>query len=273
MKFFSKKYDRTVVVEFYSDKTRKDDAIKENAKNLLSIHFKEENRLIYSSRLESYPDLSQLTSQSRLYLVGHGEKKKQKFSSCDVDMLVERLVDDCSLKAAKRITLIACHLGEMKEFIADLQLKLAEEGVYTEVAAYKSYLVVDHLGHRWVDLGEENGLVEAGKQKIVMGWHQGPEGTFPQQVVLVDTNEINPYYEDALDAGDDKDESAFFETAYDSQSNQEVIFTPESLPFPIGSEHSYSNTKLKMFSSSMDSETQDGDNASYQKRSYTPNFE
>lgn len=41
MKFFSKKYDQTVVVEFYSDKSTQDSAIKENAKNLLSVHLQE----------------------------------------------------------------------------------------------------------------------------------------------------------------------------------------------------------------------------------------
>ncbi|WP_454780603.1 C80 family cysteine peptidase [Legionella sp. WA2022007384] len=198
MKFFSKKYDSTVVVEFFSDKSTKESAIRENSKNLLGTHFKEENRLFYSALLESYPDLSHLTSQSRLCLIGHSAQGKQKFSGCDVDMLVERLVEDCSLSAVKRITFIACHLGGAKAFIEKLQLKLADENIYTEIAAYKAYLVVDSSGHRWVDLGAHDGLVEARKQKIVMGWEKGPQGTPPKQVVLVDTNEINPHYEDKL---------------------------------------------------------------------------
>ncbi|PWY57432.1 hypothetical protein DGG96_01575 [Legionella qingyii] len=205
MKFFTRNYDRTVVVEFFSDKSTTENVIKENSKNLLGVLFKEENRLFYSSLLESYPDLSQLTSQSRLCLIGHSAPGKQKFSSCDVDMLVERLVEDCSLKAVKRITFIACYLGETKAFIEELQLKLAHEGIYTEIAAYKAYLVIDSSGHRWVDLGEKDGLVEAGKQKIVMGWEHGSLGTPPKQVVLVDTNEINPHYVDELSEEDYED--------------------------------------------------------------------
>ncbi|KTD72773.1 C80 family cysteine peptidase [Legionella tucsonensis] len=203
MKFFSKNYVRTIVVEFYGDKTtQNDNAIKENAKNLLGTHFKEENRLIYSSRLNYFPGLSQLTSQSRLLLVGHGDLEKHIFSGCDVDMLVERLIEDCSLQTVKRITLVACHLGKTKAFIEELHLKLAKEGIYTEIAAYKSYLVVDSSGHRWIDLGEEDGLVEAGKQKIVLGWENAGSSS-PKQVILVDTNETNPYYED--NQGDDED--------------------------------------------------------------------
>ena len=38
-----------------------------------------------------------------------------------------------------------------------------------------------------------------------MGWEKGPEGTPPKQVVLVDTNEINPHYVDKLSEEDDKD--------------------------------------------------------------------
>lgn len=215
MKFFSKKYDKTVVVEFYSDKSTQDPVIKENAKNLLGLHFKEDQRLYYSSQLESYPDLSQLTGESRLLLVGHGTHGKQKFSSCDVDMLVERLVEDCSLKAVKRITLVACHLGETKLFLNDLQQKLAAEGVYTEVAAYKGYLVVDSTGHRWVDLGGQYGLVEAGKQKIVMGWENNTKDTHPKQTVLTDTHEINSNYEDDLgdnlSEGDNEDNGALLD--------------------------------------------------------------
>ncbi|KTD02137.1 C80 family cysteine peptidase [Fluoribacter gormanii] len=236
MKFFTKKYDQTVVVEFFSDKSTTESVIKENSKNLLGSLFKEENRLFYSSLLESYPDLSQLTSQSRLCLIGHSAQGKQKFSGCDVDMLVERLVEDCSLSAVKRITFIACYLGEAKAFIEELQLKLANEGIYTEIAAYKAYLVIDSSGHRWVDLGEKDGLVEAGKQKIVMGWENGPQGTPPKQVVLVDTDEINPHYVDELSEEGEEDAEIIPSQVDDlehmslkrnlSLFKQEVIVTP-----------------------------------------------
>ncbi|WP_082650440.1 C80 family cysteine peptidase [Legionella parisiensis] len=213
MKFFSKKYDRATVIEFYSDKTSQNDsAIKENAKNLLGIHFKEENRLIYSTTLNYFPDLSQLTSQSHLLLVGHGTKGTYKFSDCDADMLVERLVEDCSLQAVKRLTLVACHLGETKAFIEELQLKLAKENIYTEIAAYKSYLVIDSSGHRWIDLGDEYGLVNAGKQKIVLGWENAAGSPSPKQIVVVDTNEINAYYAD--NQGGDMDDEANMEELF-----------------------------------------------------------
>ncbi|WP_454785169.1 C80 family cysteine peptidase [Legionella sp. WA2024007413] len=218
MKLFSKKYDSSVVMEFFSDHETQDKAIKENYKNLLGELFKEENQLFYSSRLESYPDLSQLTSQSRLCLIGHSAQGEQEFSGCDVEMLVERLVEDCSLSAVKRITFLACHLGGARKFIEELQLKLAEEGIYTEIAAYKADLIVDSSGHRWVDLGEHDGLVKANKQKLVMGWEQGLQGTPPKQVVLVDTQEINPYYVDKLSEANDEDDEMILTSIDDLES-------------------------------------------------------
>lgn len=51
-------------------------------------------------------------------------------------------------------------------------------------------MVINESGQRWVDLGEQYGLVEANQQKITLGWEMGAKGDKPQQVVLVDTNEV-----------------------------------------------------------------------------------
>lgn len=255
MKIFSQKYDKTVVVEFYSDNLKKRKVIAKTAKDLLGAHFKEKNRLIYSSQYESYPDLSQLTAQSRLCLVGHG--REGKFSGCDVDMLVERLIEDCSLKAVKRISFISCNLGKTRDFIEELQLKLAKEDIFTEIGAYKSYLIVDRSGHRWVDLEDRGGIVEAGKQKVVMGWEIGPDDLQPRQVVLTDTNEVNPDYGDILllDCDDDEEEEESSSEIRDFSElppKPEPVIDSESILAPP-----LKKIKLKLFDNVSTSEADD----------------
>ncbi|MCW5583194.1 MAG: hypothetical protein KIT56_04790 [Gammaproteobacteria bacterium] len=85
MKARKKNYDKTIIVEFYNDEyaeiVNKDDieSIQYNAKMLINKYYpnaiEKPNSLVYSRMdlKQIIPDLSGLTENSCLYLVGHSD--------------------------------------------------------------------------------------------------------------------------------------------------------------------------------------------------------
>lgn len=126
----------------------------------------------YDIEQNSYPDLTHLSPQSRLILIGHGtyiaETNTIGFAGREADQVAESLFEDCDLHEAKTLKFISCKLGsgtfldQMKTAIKELD---TGPKIMPQIKGYSTSLYVSILGDIYADCAEE-GVKPAKSYKI-----------------------------------------------------------------------------------------------------------
>lgn len=116
----------------------------------------------YDIEQETYPDLTHLTSQSRLMLIGHGtyiaNANMVGFAGREVEQVVEAIFEDCELHEVKTLKFISCKLGA-GDFLD--QMKTAIEALETgpkmmpQIEGYSAPIYVSMSGEIAADCAEE----------------------------------------------------------------------------------------------------------------------
>ncbi len=116
----------------------------------------------YDIEQETYPDLTHLTSQSRLILIGHGtyiaNANMVGFAGREAEQVVESIFEDCELHEVKTLKFISCKLGS-GDFLD--QMKTAIETLETgpkimpQIEGYSALIYVSISGEIDADCAEE----------------------------------------------------------------------------------------------------------------------
>ena len=122
---------------------------------------------LYDFDRNNIPNLSHLTSSSKIILIGHGginEYKEFAFAGKEADHLAEILFEDCELSSICAIEFISCNLAD-SDFIEKFKKALPEEQEPV-IIAYTKPLKMGFSGNLFVDLGECDGIVAANQFKL-----------------------------------------------------------------------------------------------------------
>lgn len=126
-------------------------------------------KAIYSIFNDDFPDLSHLTSSSKLVLIGHlviQEDGSKTFAGLTPEAIYEALFEDCELKQVGSIKFVSCELMD-GPFIQDFLTLLKNSPTpNTQVVAYTQKLMIGFDGKLNVDLGEEIGINSAKAYKV-----------------------------------------------------------------------------------------------------------
>lgn len=169
--------DKIAVVGFYGEEDD-EEARKyvEYGCDRVTKRYNQQAPLIFSSIVHfgRYKNLSALTQNSMLVLIGHGglnEYDNPTFAGLEADHLAEVIFEDCELKLTDSITFISCNIGAtsfMYEFKSNIGKYQQVPNPAPVLYAFSRPIKMGFDGTLWVDHGEEIGFESAEKYKVTL---------------------------------------------------------------------------------------------------------
>jgi hypothetical protein len=111
---------------------------------------------------DDYPDLKNLTPNSRLILVGHGTYMHDTnligFAGRDAEQVAEVVFEDCNLQEAKTLKFISCKLGSsafLDEMKTIIETSETASKVAPQITGYNAPLYVSMTGDIYAECNEE----------------------------------------------------------------------------------------------------------------------